>query len=50
MDQLRRAGQTITANDVLIAATALAYGFTVLTGDLDDFPRVPGLIVQAFSL
>jgi len=30
---------------LLIAATALAHGFAVLTRDVDDFSRVPGLSV-----
>jgi tRNA(fMet)-specific endonuclease VapC len=46
---LLRTGQVIKAHDLLIAATALAHGFTVLTRDLRDFPRVPGLAVQVFS-
>jgi tRNA(fMet)-specific endonuclease VapC len=47
--QLFRIGQPIRDNDLLIAATALAYGFTVLTGNLRDFSRVPGLAVQVFE-
>lgn len=44
----RGQGQTIGANDALIAATALAGGHAVLTTDVDDFRRVPGLEVLPF--
>jgi tRNA(fMet)-specific endonuclease VapC len=47
--RLTRTGQMIKANDLFIAATALAYGFTVLTRDVRDFSRVPGLAVQVFE-
>lgn len=39
------AGFRSGAHDLLIAATALAHGYAVLTGDVDDFQRVPGLTV-----
>jgi tRNA(fMet)-specific endonuclease VapC len=39
------AGWRSGAHDLLIAATALAHGFAVLTRDVDDFERVPGLTV-----
>ncbi len=44
--QLLAAGQPIGAHDLLIAATALAHGYVVLTQNLRDFQRVPGLVVQ----
>ncbi len=40
------AGQTIGSNDSMIAATAMAHGYTVLTDNVRDFNRVPGLEVQ----
>ena len=40
------AGQPIGLNDLLIAATALTHGYSVLTENLRDFERVPGLVVQ----
>lgn len=43
---LMAAGAIIGANDLLIAATALAHGPTVLTHNLRDFERVPGLVVR----
>ena len=47
---LQARGQTLGANDLVIAATALAGGHAVLTTDVDDFGRVPGLEVLAFPL
>jgi predicted nucleic acid-binding protein len=47
---LQARGQTLGANDLVIAATALAGGHAVLTTDTDDFGRVPGLEVLAFPL
>jgi tRNA(fMet)-specific endonuclease VapC len=40
-------GQSIGANDLLIAATALTRGYSVLTHNLRHFERVPGLVVNA---
>ena len=39
-------GQLIGANDLLIAATALSYDYAVLTQNVREFQRVPGLIVR----
>ena len=36
----------IGAHDLQIAATALAWGYAVLTDNLRDFHRVPGLEVR----
>jgi predicted nucleic acid-binding protein len=33
-------------HDLMIAATALTYGYAMLTDNLRDFQRVPGLVVQ----
>ncbi len=44
--ELQTRGQTIGAHDLLIAATAIANGYTVLTHNLRDFQRVPGLEVR----
>lgn len=46
--QLRAAGQLIGAHDLLIAATALAHGYAVVTANLREFERVPGLVVRRF--
>lgn len=45
--QLDEAGQAIGAHDLLIAATALAKTYTVLTHNLREFGRVSGLNVRA---
>ena len=44
--ELTATGQRIGANDLQIAATALALGYDVLTDNRRDFERVPGLAVQ----
>ena len=36
------------SNSTLIAATALAHGFGVVTNNHDEFSRVPGLAVETF--
>ncbi len=43
---LFRSGQRIGAHDLLIAATALVYGYSVLTDNPREFGRVPGLVVH----
>lgn len=44
--ELTTSGQLIGAHDLLIGATALAHGYSVLTDNLRDFRRVPGLNVR----
>lgn len=39
-------GQMIGAHDLLIASTALAHGYDLLTDNVREFARVPGLIVR----
>jgi len=46
---LERKGQVIGANDMLIAATALAHNLILVTRDLDDFRRVDDLKVEDWS-
>jgi tRNA(fMet)-specific endonuclease VapC len=43
--QLAAKGQVIGAHDLWIAATALAHGMGIATGNADEFRRVPGLRV-----
>jgi tRNA(fMet)-specific endonuclease VapC len=43
--ELERAGQTIGAMDLLIAAHALALAATLVTNNLAHFQRIPGLSV-----
>lgn len=42
---LKRKGQLIGAHDFMIAATALYYGFPVVTENLREFERIDGLQV-----
>jgi len=44
--QLEQAGRPIGANDLLIAAHALALGFTVVTDNEKEFARAKGLSVK----
>jgi len=46
-DNLRRRGEPIGERDLQIAATALAGGHSVMTGNVAEFSRVPGLEVIA---
>jgi tRNA(fMet)-specific endonuclease VapC len=41
--QLEQAGQIIGGNDLLIAAQAIAFGYTIVTDNLSEFARVAGL-------
>ncbi len=46
--ELRRKGSLIGANDMWIAATALANNQPVVTRNADEFRRVPGLEVLSY--
>lgn len=43
---LELAGTPIGGNDLLIAAQALAFELTLVTANVDEFRRVPGLTVE----
>ncbi len=43
---LTAAGRLIGPNDVMIAATAVAHGYGLLTLNVREFARVPGLDVR----
>ncbi len=43
---LERAGQPIGVNDLHIAAHARSEGLTLVTNNLGEFARVPGLLVE----
>lgn len=45
-DSLERSGTVIGANDLLIASIARAHGLVVATGNVGEFSRVPGLLVE----
>lgn len=46
---LRREGTPIGEPDTLIAATALAYGLTVVTANARHFARINGLFLRIFE-
>lgn len=46
--QLERNGTAIGRNDLLIAATALAHGATLVTNNVREFERVPGLELESW--
>jgi tRNA(fMet)-specific endonuclease VapC len=46
---LTRRGQLIGAHDLLIAATAVHHQLSLLTDNVDEFSRVPGLTVIPFE-
>ena len=45
-NHLEKGGEPIGPNDMLIAAHALALGCVVVTANIKEFSRVPGLIVE----
>ena len=47
--RLRQAGVRIATQDLRIASIALANGATLLTCNLSDFEKVPGLTVEDWS-
>lgn len=47
--ELQQRGQRIGAHDLIIAATALAHNYDVLTHNLREFQRVPGLTVRSID-
>jgi tRNA(fMet)-specific endonuclease VapC len=48
-EQLRRSGQPIGPQDLWIAAHALAENLTVVTQNVGEFARVPGLRVEDWT-
>ena len=47
--ELAQKGQMIGAHDLMIAATARHHNFSILTDNVDEFSRVPGLHVIPFK-
>lgn len=47
--QLERDGQIIGANDLLIAATACAHQAVLVTNNVSEFARVPGLRIESWA-
>lgn len=46
--QLARSGTTIGQNDIWLAASCVAHGLTMVTSNVADFERVPGLDVEVW--
>jgi len=46
--ELKRRGESISTVDLLIAASAVADGAAMLTRNVRDFERVPGLLVMSY--
>ncbi len=47
--RLRRSGTMVGPYDLLIAATALAHGLTMVTANVGEFARIDGLKVENWS-
>ena len=47
--ELRQAGTMIGPHDLWLAATCVAHGLTMVTGNVREFERVPGLTVEVWS-
>ncbi|MFQ5740270.1 MAG: type II toxin-antitoxin system VapC family toxin [Acidobacteriota bacterium] len=47
--ELAAAGQMIGAHDLWLAATCIAHGLTVVTANVREFARVPGLEVEVWG-
>jgi len=46
---LVKKGTAIGAHDLMIGATCISLGYAVLTSDVRDFERIPGLKIEKFS-
>jgi tRNA(fMet)-specific endonuclease VapC len=44
--QLEKAGKPVGPNDLLIAATAVAYRLVLVTHNIQEFGRIEGLVVE----
>jgi len=47
--ELAASGVRVGAHDLWLAATAIAHGLVLVTGNLREFGRVPGLDVEAWA-
>lgn len=47
---LERAGTPIGANDLLIASIAVANGLTLVTHNVEEFRRVPGVLIEDWEV
>jgi tRNA(fMet)-specific endonuclease VapC len=47
--ELRQAGAVIGSHDLWLAATCVAHGLTMITANMREFARVPGLLTEVWS-
>jgi tRNA(fMet)-specific endonuclease VapC len=47
--ELAAAGTLIGSHDMWLAATCLAHGFTMITANLREFARIPGLKIEMWG-
>jgi predicted nucleic acid-binding protein len=47
--ELRRAGTLISPHDLWLAASCVAHGLTMVTGNVREFARVPGLELEVWE-
>jgi Predicted nucleic acid-binding protein, contains PIN domain len=47
--ELRSAGTIIGPHDLWLAATCVAHGLTMVTANVREFERVPGLTAEVWS-
>ena len=47
--ELRQAGALIGPHDLWLAATCVAHGLTMVTGNIREFARVPGLDLEVWA-
>jgi tRNA(fMet)-specific endonuclease VapC len=47
---LARKGITIGAHDLMIASTALALGFSVVTADMRDYGKIKEVTIEKFNV
>ncbi len=46
---LAKKGTPLGAHDLMIGATAVSLGFSVITADIRDFEKIPGLKIEEFE-
>ncbi len=46
--ELASTGKMIGANDLWIAASCIAHGLSLVTGNVREFQRVPGLVIESW--
>jgi tRNA(fMet)-specific endonuclease VapC len=47
--EMRRTGVSVGPHDLWLAATCVAHGLTMITGNIREFARVPGLDLEVWA-